>query len=140
MAKENELVIEAKVEKLQQVKKFVVSQLEETDFKMKTKMHLELAVEEIFTNISIYAFKTGVGEVTIKTSLSDDETELTVTFEDGGIEYNPLKHKDPDVTLPGSERKIGGLGIFMTKKVTDEIAYKYEDGKNILQIKKNLTS
>ena len=45
---------------------------------------------------------------------------------------------NPDITLSADERQIGGLGIFMVKKSMDEVVYKYEDGKNILSIKKKI--
>ena len=52
--------------------------------------------------------------------------------------YNPLAQEDPDVTLSAEEREIGGLGIFMTKKMMDDVWYEYKDGSNILHIKKNI--
>ena len=63
---------------------------------------------------------------------------VSITFIDRGIPYDPLKKKDPDVTLTAEERDIGGLGIFMTKKIMDDVAYEYRDEKNILTLKKNL--
>ena len=62
----------------------------------------------------------------------------TVTFIDRGIPYDPLKKADPDVTLSADEREIGGLGIFIAKKVMDSIAYEYKNGQNILRIKKTI--
>ena len=53
---------------------------------------------------------------------------------DSGIEYNPLEKPDPDITLPPEERPLGGLGIFMTKKMADDISYKRENGCNILTL------
>ena len=57
---------------------------------------------------------------------------------DRGIPYDPLKKADPDVTLSADEREIGGLGIFIAKKVMDSIAYEYKNGQNILRIKKTI--
>ena len=57
---------------------------------------------------------------------------------DHGVPYDPLARTDPDVTLPAAERDIGGLGVFMTKKLMDDVAYEYRDGQNILTLKKNL--
>ena len=62
---------------------------------------------------------------------------MTLVFADSGIPYDPLKKEDPDVTLPARERQIGGLGIFMTKRIMDETEYEYRDGKNILTLRKN---
>ena len=52
--------------------------------------------------------------------------------------YDPLARKDPDVTLPAGVRDIGGLGIFLTKKLMDDVQYTYQDGRNILTLKKKL--
>ena len=49
-----------------------------------------------------------------------------------------MKKEDPDVSLPASEREIGGLGIYLVKKSMDDVTYRYEDGKNILTLKKKL--
>ena len=61
-----------------------------------------------------------------------------ITFLDSGVPYDPLAKADPDVTLSAEERQIGGLGIFMVKKSMDSMEYKYQDGRNILVIRKKL--
>ena len=53
--------------------------------------------------------------------------------------HDPLAKEDPDIRLSADEREIGGLGIFMTKKIMDDVTYAYKDGQNILTLKKNLT-
>ena len=68
----------------------------------------------------------------------DDSVTVTITFIDRGVPYDPLAKEDPDVTLSAQERKIGGLGIFMTKKAMDDVSYEYKDGQNILTLIKNL--
>jgi anti-sigma regulatory factor (Ser/Thr protein kinase) len=64
---------------------------------------------------------------------------VLITFIDRGVPYDPLAQADPDITLSAEERQVGGLGIFMVKKLMDEMAYEYRDGKNILKIRKNLS-
>ena len=64
---------------------------------------------------------------------------MTLTFIDRGIPFDPLEKPDPDVLLSAEEREIGGLGIFMTKKVMDELRYEFNDGQNILTMKKRLS-
>jgi hypothetical protein len=59
-------------------------------------------------------------------------------FTDSGIPYDPLTADEPDITLSAEERKVGGLGIFIVKKIMDEISHVYENGKNILRMRKNL--
>ncbi len=62
--------------------------------------------------------------------------EAVITFVDSGIPFDPLKRKDPDVTAGADERAIGGLGIYLAKKLSDEIGYEYKDHKNILTVRK----
>ena len=75
---------------------------------------------------------------TSKLLLLDEPVAVTITFIDHGIPYDPLAKADPDVALPAEERAIGGLGIFMTKKIMDGLSYEYKDGQNILTLTKNL--
>ena len=46
--------------------------------------------------------------------------------------------EDPNVALSAEEREIGGLGIFMTKKLMDGVEYAYRDGKNVLTLTKRV--
>ena len=64
--------------------------------------------------------------------------QITIQFLDNGKPFNPLAKEDADITLSAEEREIGGLGILMVKKSMDAVEYNYEDGKNILTIKKNI--
>ena len=134
----NELEIEAVADNLQKVLDFVEARLESTDCPMKSKMQLDLAVEEIFVNIANYAYAPSIGKATVRVEVTEDPVAVTITFVDRGVPYDPLKKTDPDVTLSAEERQIGGLGIFLTKKIMDDISYEYKDGQNVLTLKKNL--
>lgn len=134
----NELVIEALVENLPQVSDFVDQHLEAADCPMKAQMQIDIAVEEIFVNIANYAYAPDKGNATVQVEVSDEPITVTITFIDHGIPYDPLAREDPDISLPAEQRDVGGLGIFMTKKVVDDIFYEYKDGQNILRLKKKL--
>ena len=95
-------------------------------------------MEEIFVNIAHYAYKTGIGKAVVRVEITDELATVTITFMDHGVEYNPLERDDPDITLSAEERDIGGLGIFMTKNLMDDVTYEYNEGKNILKLKKSL--
>ncbi|MBQ6518493.1 MAG: ATP-binding protein [Anaerolineaceae bacterium] len=130
--------LEAKTENLHQATEFVESFLDNVGCPMKSLMQINIAVDEIFTNISSYAYPSGTGMAKIEVKMEDDPRAVLITFTDSGIPYDPLAKDDPDVTLSVKERQIGGLGIFMAKKLMDEITYAYRDGKNILTMKKFL--
>ncbi len=138
MKKNYELELDALVENLTQVTAFVNNHLEAIDCPMKAQMQIELAVEEIFVNIANYAYAPEKGRATVRVEVMDDPVTVTITFIDRGVPYDPLAKEDPDVTLSAQERKIGGLGIFMTKKAMDDVSYEYKDGQNILTLIKNL--
>ena len=105
---------------------------------MKAQTQIEIAVEEIFINIASYAYAPDKGMATVRVEVSGDPVAVTITFVDHGVPYDPLAKEDPDVTLSAEERGIGGLGIFMTKKLMDDVAYEYKDGKNTLTLKKQI--
>ena len=135
---QNELEILAKRENLNDVQAFVEERLEAAACPMRAQMQINLAVEEIFINIASYAYSPGQGRATVRVEVCEDPVSVIITFIDHGVPYDPLKKSDPDVSLPAMERDIGGLGIFMTKKLMDGVAYEYHDGKNILTLTKNL--
>ena len=132
----NELTLQASVDNLNRVLEFVDGQLEVMGCPMKKQMQIDVAVEELFVNIASYAYVPGTGQATIR--VEQEPSMVSITFVDSGIPYNPLAKEDPDVTLSAAERQIGGLGIYMAKKSMDDISYRYEDGKNILTIRKYL--
>lgn len=135
-----EMTIAATVENIGAVTDFVNAQLEALDCPMKAQMQIDIAIDELFGNIAQYAYNPDVGEATVRVEVAEDPLSVIITFIDGGMPYDPLTAADPDITLAAEERSLGGLGIFMVKKSMDEIAYRYENGRNILTIRKNLRS
>ena len=134
----NELTILAAVENIDRVTDFVNEQLEEACCPLKAQMQLDVAVDEVFSNIANYAYRPGSGPATIKVERVEDPSSIVITFIDHGKPYNPLLKEDPDISLPAEERETGGLGIFLVKKLMDDMAYDYREGQNILQIRKKL--
>lgn len=131
-----EIEVDAVDAKLDTVMEFLEQNLETADCPPKAQMQICVAAEEIFVNIAHYAYGSETGKATVRVELSGDPVTVTITFMDNGVPFDPLAKEDPDVTLTADERKIGGLGIFMTKKTMDDVTYEYKDGKNILQMKK----
>ena len=133
----DELELDAKREKLPEVLAFLEAHLEALDCPPKAQMQISVAAEEIFVNIASYAYAPGTGRAAVRVESTADPASVTVTFTDSGKPFDPTQKADPDVTLSAEEREIGGLGIFMTKKIMNEVTYERRDGKNILRIKKN---
>ena len=122
---------------LPKVQKIVENELKKYNCDTKTIMQINLAIEEIFVNIAEYAYKEEQGNCII-TIQYDKRGKVNFIFEDSGVKFNPLNQTEPNITLPAKERKIGGLGIMLTKKIMDYMEYKYENNKNIFIISKNI--
>ena len=133
-----EMDIAATLENLDTVMAFVDQQLEEVGCSMKAQMQIDIAVEEVYVNIAHYAYNPEVGGVTIRVQIEEEPLAVILTFIDKGKPYDPLAKEDPDVTLAVEDRQIGGLGIFMVKKSMDNVSYEYNEGRNILTLKKKL--
>jgi sigma-B regulation protein RsbU (phosphoserine phosphatase) len=133
-----EMTVSASVDRLDDVQRFIEEKLEEAGCPQKEKGQIRLAAEEIFVNISRYAYPSGNGEVKVTVDISGQPAEASVTFTDTGIPFDPLSVQDPDTTLPAEQRKTGGLGIFLARRMMDDVLYEYREGQNILTLKKRI--
>ncbi len=133
-----ELTVDAVVKNIEVVTDFVNEELDKHDCLMKARMQIDVAIDELFGNIAHYAYDNGTGSATVRIEVTEEPLAVILTFIDSGKPFNPLERPEPDTTLSAQERAIGGLGIFLVKKTMDEVVYRYEDGHNILSIKKML--
>ena len=133
-----EITVSATVDNIEKVTDFVDAELEMFDCPMKAQMQINIAIDELFSNIAHYAYQPSVGDATVRVEMTEEPRRVVITFIDRGVPYDPLAKKDPDISLSAEEREIGGLGIFMVKKSMDEMSYEYVDGQNVLKIKKNI--
>lgn len=133
-----ELTVAATIENIPVVTDFVDGELEMMDCPMRAQMQIDIAIDELFSNIARYAYAPGQGQATVQVEKLDEPPAVKVTFIDSGVPYNPLEKEDPDVTLSAEERQIGGLGIFMVKKSMDDVVYRFENSKNMLSIIKKI--
>ncbi len=133
-----ELTLQAALPNLAGVTGFIDRQLEELACPLKIQMQIDVAVDEIFSNIAQYAYPDGTGDVTVRFDYRSNENTAMMEFIDSGIPYDPLAQAEPDVTLPADQRAVGGLGIFLVKKTMDEVCYERRDGRNCFKIFKKL--
>ena len=134
-----EITVNTSADQVRQVTELADLQLAETGCSARVKMQIDIAIDEIFSNIARYAYQQETGSVTVRIDTLDDPSRILLTFIDNGIPYNPLTKEMPDTTsLPARKRPIGGLGLFMVKKTMDSVTYSFENGQNILTILKNL--
>ena len=106
-------------------------------FSKKLIFEINLALDELFTNIISYGFKDD-DEHVIKVTLTPDKDELCLCIEDDGMPFNPIDFETPDVSCSVEECKIGGLGIHIMKKLMDDACYERCGDKNVLNLKKKL--
>ena len=121
------ITLTPELSELSTLNEFVLSELPQEN------IQVNLIVEEIFVNIVNYS---KADFVTV--NLEYEKPTLTLEFIDNGIKFNPLLKKDPKLPESIEEAEIGGLGIFLTKKMSDELEYHYENGENHLIIIKNV--
>ena len=100
-------------------------------------MQITLAFEEIFVNIAKYAYPKGSGIVTV--AINSEDKTFTLITKDNGLRFDPLQKDDPDYNYIADENTMGGLGIFMVKKIMDTVSYEYKDGQNILTMTKKIS-
>ncbi len=132
-----ELIIKSDIEELNRLALFIEELGERREFDMALVMNLNLALEEVVSNIILYAYPQKMDEeVSIKCREVDDL--LIFTISDGGVEFDPTKVDQADITLSAEERGIGGLGIFIVRQIMDEVKYERVENKNILIITKKL--
>ena len=114
---------------------FVEGILAPMEGSMKSQMQINIAIDEIYSNIVKFS---GATKVTLIVEIRKATLTAKLTFIDNGIPYDPLKSKDPDITLSAEEREVGGLGIFIVKKTMDSVCYRRNGDNNELAITKTL--
>jgi len=137
------LEIKASLENLNKALNFVNAELEQGGCPQDIQEKVEIAVEEIFVNIADYAYAADGGDspdsgnAFIFISVTD---KIVIRFEDTGRAYNPLEKPEPDLSKPLLERDIGGLGVFLVKKLMDHVEYSHVGDRNVLVMAKELNS
>ncbi len=91
-----------------------------------------LALEEALVNICNYAYPGEPGDVEV--TCKEDHRRFIIEIVDSGIPFDVTSLAAPDLTLNIEERKIGGLGIFLFKKMVDEAEYGREGDLNVLKL------
>lgn len=136
-----ELTVNADIVNIQPMTSFLEEYLKENGCPDSDILRIDIAVDEILSNICQYAYPNGEkGYMTMKLELIDEGEGVRMFFLDGGIPYDPLKKRDPDVSLSIENRPIGGLGIYIVKKTMDNVFYEYAEGRNCLTVEKSWKS
>jgi anti-sigma regulatory factor (Ser/Thr protein kinase) len=102
-------------------------------FDQKRIKEIELATEEAIANILNYAYRDAIGDIEITCKTKNNE-KFIIEIVDSGIPFNPLSVDDPDIRADLSEREVGGLGVFLMRKLMDDVHYRRDENKNILTL------
>ena len=134
-----ELTLPAVTGNLYPVLDFVAGMLEEIRFPPDEAARVTVALEEVFANVAMYAYAPDVGSVRVVCTLAKDPPSVSLTLMDRGRPFNPLLNQSPDTSLSLEDRKIGGLGVHIARSFMDSVAYRYEEGQNILTLTKRIS-
>jgi serine/threonine-protein kinase RsbW len=124
----------ADLDSLKGLRDYVSAAAEQTAADKKKVYKLQLAVDEIATNIIAYGYAVGNGSIFIDAEIKDHS--LVVQLRDQGIPFDPrpkLKIEQESIDTPVEKRRIGGLGIYLAITGVDSFAYEYRDGFNVNQ-------
>ena len=131
------LSIPARRDAFEQLRVRLLTVAEELRIPERETDHLLIAADEVFSNIAAYAYPGGEGTVEVLIEEDVEETELRLIFSDRGIPFDPLAAAPPDTAAPPAERRIGGLGIHVVRKLMDRVDYRRTgDGRNVLTLEK----
>ena len=125
------------VQAVPQLNDFVVEACLAVGFDSKMSRKIRLSVEEAVVNVMDYAYSEGI-EGTVDIEVVTDQKSLKFIITDSGKPFDPTAKPEVDLSLPGEERQIGGLGIHLLRTLMDSVDYKRIDGKNILTLTKDL--
>jgi len=128
-----ELMVPNRLSETSRVKKHFDTFAEDYGIPEKVRLKINVVFDELLTNIISYAYQDNKEhDIGIKVELSADR--LKVSMVDDGIPFNPLGLETPDTGLPLEERKIGGLGIHLVRKMMDKVSYRRRIHKNVITV------
>ncbi|MDP2423291.1 MAG: ATP-binding protein [Bacteroidales bacterium] len=132
------LILSNDVNELARLTTFIEKLRQEWNLSDKLAMTLNLILEELITNIIFYAYKPDATQL-IELSVKTDGNEIIITLKDEGKPFNPTKVPDPDyLHKDAEERQIGGMGIYLARKMVDDMQYKRIKNCNKLILKKKI--
>lgn len=131
----DELLITADDAHLETLLAFLEEKLKVAQCPAATLPMLLVTAEEVFANIAHYAYAPDQGTVLVRCRMRSGPFQAVMQFQDTGRPFNPLHQPDPDTSLPAEQRREGGLGIAMMRKIMSRMEYaRTADGKNILTL------
>lgn len=132
------ITLDATEQSVNSVVDYVDMMLDHIGCPTRARRQIHVVTDEVFSNIARYAYGQSTGDATVTLGFEQPNRMLVLTFEDHGVPFDPCQSHDPDTKLAIDDRPVGGLGIFMVKKIMDVVEYSRGDGCNVLTLKKRL--
>ena len=130
------MTCEAVMENYDKAVGFIEQKAEEYGCPMKLIPKINVAVDEVVTNIISYAYGDAIGLMSVEVLPCECPRKgICISFIDRGVPFNPLDNPDPDVNATAEDRQIGKLGIYMVKKLMDKVEYEYSNGNRLMLTK-----
>ncbi len=133
------LTLPATREFLDRFRTFVMDAADSLDLPTAVRGRIDLVLEEVLLNVMDYAYgPEQAGEVDVGCGRAGDS--FRIILRDQGRPFNPLDQKNPDLAAGIDQREVGGLGVFLTKQMADQLHYHHENGRNILELDFKITA
>ena len=136
MASDVSFEIPADLEQIQKVSEKIEQCMKSHGWAEDAILDVQLAVEEAVTNAILHGYDGISGTIAIR--IETTPHHIAVEIADDAPAFDPLSVPDPDISGDIEDRQIGGLGIFLIRRVMDEVSYRYEKNKNILVMEKKI--
>jgi anti-sigma regulatory factor (Ser/Thr protein kinase) len=134
----SKITFDANFDNLDEIREFVGEVARQGGFSDKEIYSIQLAADEASSNIIEHAYA-GIGDGKIEIDCDISETELKIVMRDHGKSFDPSTVPEPNIKADLSERKIGGLGMYLMRKLMDEVSYEsFPDAGNVLTMVKRI--
>lgn len=133
-----ELTFKNEEQELNRVAQFMEEVCDQLQLDMHVAMKLQLAIEEMVTNVIFYAYPQGTS-ADITLSAESDDNELTFVLSDSGQPFDPTAKEDADIDVNPMDREQGGMGILIVKNIMNDVSYQRLGDMNQLTMKKKLS-
>jgi anti-sigma regulatory factor (Ser/Thr protein kinase) len=117
---------------------FISKTLDKSGVSQQYILLLQMAADEIFTNITEYGYKDSGRENGVTVELGVEGGVINLVFVDCGVPFDPMTAQIPDISLSAEERPFGGLGIHMVRSSMDDVSYTRDGERNVLMLSKKI--
>ncbi|MCE7921107.1 MAG: ATP-binding protein [Chloroflexi bacterium] len=128
-------IFPARFEFLDEIRAMVAAVAREGGFSEKDIYSLQLAADEAASNIIEHAYE-GDSDASLFMTCDMKDDEIIITMRDTGKPFDPSRVREPDLKADLSKRQIGGLGVYLMRKLMDDVRYESTRAGNLLTMTK----